>query len=217
MNGRLACILTVALSTASCAHVKQKDLDLQLGKLRGEMEERMDHGDAALAGRIDAAEAAAAALRSDLAALERDFGAKVEELEGSLRVLAPVHFEFDQADVEAPGREVLARFAGVANTYYPAARVTVEGFTDPAGSSDYNLRLGQRRAEAVKAYLVAEGLAAERVRAVSYGESAERLVAPGARGPGTEGWENRRVVLVIDHDGAPPANPIAAGGSEERR
>ena len=81
-----------------------------------------------------------------------------EELEASLRVHVPVHFGFDQDGVELSGREVLDRFAGVANRYYPGAHLTVEGFTDPAGSAAYNLRLGQRRADAVKSYLVAQGI-----------------------------------------------------------
>jgi len=41
------------------------------------------------------------------------------------------------------------------------------------------------------------------VKAVSYGEDTRRLVSDGW-GPGAAGWENRRVVLVIDHDGSPP-------------
>lgn len=190
------------LPLASCAHVSQKDLDAQLTTLRGDLTQRMDEGDAALSARVDGLAGDMAALRAELDAMEREFGVKVEELEQSLRVHVPVHFGFDQAEVEPAGQEVLDRFVGVANRYDPAARITVEGFTDPAGSAAYNLRLGQRRADAVRSYLLAQGMSGERVRAVSYGESTERLVAPDAEGPGTQGWENRRVVLVIDHDGA---------------
>ena len=50
----------------------------------------------------------------------------------------------------------------------------MEGFTDPAGSEAYNLRLGELRAEAVKDYLEAAGIPAERMRTVSYGEGSER-------------------------------------------
>lgn len=209
MNVRPAVVLAVGLSVASCAHVNRKDLDAQLGTLRSDLVQRMDEGDAALGRRVDLTEAAVAALHSDLAALERDFGVKVEALEDALRFDVPVHFGFDEAVVPAPGREVLARFSDVASTYYPDARITVEGFTDPAGSVDYNLKLGKRRAEAVKGYLVGQGLSAERIGVVSYGESRDRLVAEGAEGPGATGWENRRVVLVIDHAGAGAARPIA--------
>ncbi|MNC99791.1 Outer membrane porin F precursor [compost metagenome] len=73
----------------------------------------------------------------------------------------------------------------------------MEGFADPAGSTNYNLRLGQRRADAVRDYLVANGgLGAERVRSVSYGESDDRQLAPGAWGE--QGDLNRRVSLVVD-------------------
>jgi peptidoglycan-associated lipoprotein len=198
----IAAIAVVATLASSCAHVSRKDLDAELTTLRGDLVQRMDQGENALGARVDGLAGDVAALRTELAAMQRDFGVKVEELEASLRVHVPVHFGFDQAEVEPSGREVLDRFAGVAGRYYPGARVTVEGFTDPSGSAAYNLRLGQRRADAVRSYLVSQGMAAERVRAVSYGESVERLVAPGAQGPGTAGWENRRVVLVIEHDGA---------------
>ena len=210
---RLIATALAALVAASCHYVKQDDLNTQLGTLRTGLEQRTDEGDARLATRIDGVEARVAELRTDLETLERDFGVKVEELESSLRFDVPVHFEFDKADVTAPAREVLARFGTVAGKYYPEAQITVEGFTDPAGSHSYNVRLGQRRAESVKSYLVTQGLPAERIRAVSYGESADRLIAPDAQGPGTEGWENRRVVLVIDHDGSLSTRSIAEGGS----
>jgi peptidoglycan-associated lipoprotein len=100
---------------------------------------------------------------------------------------------------------VLNRFGSVAREYYPDALITVEGFTDPSGSAEYNLQLGQRRAAAVAGYLVGTAeLSEEQVRAISYGEDTRRLVMPEGFGPGAPGWENRRVVLVIDHDGEPP-------------
>ncbi len=211
MRSALAATTLSLLPLASCAHVSQKDLDAKLTTLRGDLTQRMDQGDAALSARVDGLAADMAALRAELDAMEREFGVKVEELEASLRVHVPVHFDFDQAEVRPGDREVLDRFAGVAARYYPGAHVTVEGFTDPAGSAAYNLRLGQRRADAVKGYLVAQGMDGGRVRAVSYGENAERLVVPGAQGPGDEGRENRRVVLVIEHDGAAASRPIAEG------
>ena len=79
--------------------------------------------------------------------------------------------------------------------------VTVEGFTDPAGSASYNRHLGQKRAEAVRDYLVSTGgMAANQVRAVSYGEARNRQVEPGGTRDG--GANNRRVALVIDFAGA---------------
>ena len=95
---------------------------------------------------------------------------------------------------------MLDRFATVVKEYYPGAVITVEGFTDPAGTAAYNRRLGQRRADTVKEYLAsAEGLETSQLKAVSYGEARDRQVVPGAKGPGDAGLENRRVALVIDH------------------
>ncbi|WP_274382278.1 OmpA family protein [Pseudoxanthomonas wuyuanensis] len=86
------------------------------------------------------------------------------------------------------------------------ALITVEGFTDPAGSIAFNKRLGQKRADAIRDYLVSSGgLSAQQVRAVSYGEDSNRQVHPGAVGEAGRG--NRRVVLVAY---AGPASPATA-------
>lgn len=194
-------VLALALVAGGCAHVSKEDFDAGMSALRGDMVQRMDDGDARLGARVDRLEADLAALRTELQALGRDLGMRVEEVESSLRVHAPVHFEFDRSEVLPDAREILERFSAATRHHAPAARVTVEGFTDPSGSAAYNLRLGQRRAEAVREFLVSTGIPAGQVRAVSYGKSADRLVVPGAHGPGATGWENRRVVLVIDHAG----------------
>jgi peptidoglycan-associated lipoprotein len=111
-----------------------------------------------------------------------------------------VHFEFAKSELREEARPVLDRFTTVVKDYYPGALVTVEGFTDPAGSKAYNKRLGKKRAEAVKEYLAsAGGFDGTQLKAVSYGEARDRQVVPDAKGPGDEGVENRRVVLVIDH------------------
>jgi peptidoglycan-associated lipoprotein len=106
---------------------------------------------------------------------------------------------------------VLGRLAEVLREYYPEALVTVEGFTDPAGSRAYNLQLGQKRAEEVRAYLIgAGGLSPDQVKAVSYGEDTARLILPGASGPGDLGRENRRAVIVIDHSDASAAQRVTS-------
>lgn len=95
---------------------------------------------------------------------------------------------------------MLDDFAKVIGDNHSDAVVTVEGFADPAGSTAFNRRLGQRRAEAIRDYLTGNGgLAASQVRAVSYGEDQNRQVRPGATGAG--GRDNRRVSLVIDYVG----------------
>lgn len=189
---------------AGCAHVGQDEFQAEMAQIRDEMQT----GDQQLASRIDDVEASVAALEQRMSALEHglqelaaEYDATVSRLEASLRFAAPVHFGFDEADVRPQDRELLMRFATVIREHYPGALVTVEGFTDPSGSAQYNLRLGQRRADAVRASLVDQGrLAADRVRAVSYGEDTKRLVAPQASGrDNPAAMANRRVVLVVEH------------------
>jgi outer membrane protein OmpA-like peptidoglycan-associated protein len=76
----------------------------------------------------------------------------------------------------------------------PALRLAIEGHTDDIGEADYNLALSERRAQAVRAYLLARGIAADRVSARGFGEA--RPIAPN---DGDEGRrKNRRVELVLE-------------------
>lgn len=76
---------------------------------------------------------------------------------------------------------------------YPQAQVTVEGHADERGTRDYNLALGERRANAAKNYLGSLGVNAARIRTVSYGK--ER---PEALGSNEQAWaQNRRAVTII--------------------
>jgi peptidoglycan-associated lipoprotein len=203
--------LSLAVTAGACSRVKPEELDASLAALRADMQREMQAGDDAVAqrlgGRIGTVEQRQAALESDLNQLEQDFEVAITRLEDQLRFDVPVYFAFNDATVEQEDQAVLDRFGAVAREYYPDALVTVEGFTDPAGSAEFNVALGLRRANAVREYLVGTGFPQEIVRAVSYGEDTSRLVAPTDRGPGMAGWQNRRVVLVIDHHGQPPAMP----------
>jgi peptidoglycan-associated lipoprotein len=204
----LVAALAFVGTTGACKTVSPDEMDQSLAALRAEMQQEMQAGDDRLAsdmdGRFADMDRRMAALESDLQQMERDFEVKIARLEDELRFNVPVYFGLNDATVEADDEEVLARFGAVAQKYYPNAKITVEGFTDPAGDEAYNLWLGEQRAKAVAAYLVKNTAVTEdRVKAVSYGEDTRRLVSNGW-GPGAAGWENRRVVLVIDHDGAPP-------------
>ena len=143
-----------------------------------------------------------AALRSELDGLRTEFGAQITQLQEGLQFAFPVNFAFDDATVRFEDRAALDRFAGVVGKYYGASVLTVEGFADPAGSATYNRQLSQRRANAVREYLLGKGLVAEQIRAIGYGES--RLVHPEAWGdePGAE--QNRRVVFVVETKGDQP-------------
>ncbi|MCH1571381.1 MAG: OmpA family protein [Longimicrobiales bacterium] len=200
--------LAIAGSAGACKTVSPDEMDASLSALRAEMQGEMAAGDTDLRsdmdGRFADVDRRFAALEQELQQMEREFEVSIARLEDELRFNVPVYFGFDDATVEEEDEHVLARFGSVAQKYYPNAQITVEGFTDPSGDENYNLWLGEQRANAVAAYLV-EGtaLTEDRVKAVSYGEDTRRLVSSGW-GPGVDGWENRRVVLVIDHDGAPP-------------
>ncbi len=148
-------------------------------------------------------------LRSDLIAMDTDFGAKLTQLEEGMQLSVPVHFAFDKAEVSPEAAPVLDRFAQLIQRHYPDATITVEGFTDPAGPAEYNRRLAQTRAETVRAALVARGLLETQLRAVGYG--AERLVVPNAAGNQFGAELNRRVVFVIETPtGTAMAAPAAA-------
>ena len=187
--------LAVAL-TAGCG-IQQKDLDGAMAQVRQEMQQ----GDDGLSSRIDAMDRRVGSLESELQSLRSDFNATMENMQGMMKFSVPVHFGYDVADLRELDKPLLDRFAMVVKMHFPDALVTVEGFADPSGSEAYNINLGMRRAGSVKQYLTtAGGLAPDRVKTVSYGESPDRQVVPGARGPGMTGIENRRVALVIDYD-----------------
>ena len=137
-----------------------------------------------------------ASLRTDLRALRTEFGVKIAEVADGLQFAVPVHFAYDDASVRSADARTLDRFASVVQKHYPGAKVTVEGFADPAGSAQYNLALSQRRAESVRSYVADRGVDPSLVSAVGYGET--RLVRRDASRdmPGAE--LNRRVVFVIE-------------------
>jgi outer membrane protein OmpA-like peptidoglycan-associated protein len=179
------------------------------GQLRTAMAEQRAEFENAVAAerseRIAADERLAAdlaTLRSDLQSLRTDFGARIEAVANALRFTLPVHFAFDDASVRPEDTEQLERFAEVISRHYMGAIVTIEGFADPAGPVAYNVALSQRRADAVRDYLIQAGITAQ-LRTIGYGE--ERQVVPGAErdDPGAE--LNRRVVFVVESPGGMPA------------
>jgi peptidoglycan-associated lipoprotein len=95
---------------------------------------------------------------------------------GMVTQLQTVYFDFDRFDLTNEARQLLdanAEFL-LAN---PQIRVQIEGHCDERGTTEYNLHLGQRRADAVREYLVKKGVAADRLETISYGE--ERPIDPG--------------------------------------
>lgn len=103
-----------------------------------------------------------------------------------------IYFDTDKYDIDSQDQAALRSQAQYL-TQYAQARATVEGHADERGTRDYNLALGERRANAAKNYLVSLGIAANRLTTVSYGE--ER---PAATGSTEQAWaQNRRAVTVM--------------------
>lgn len=102
-----------------------------------------------------------------------------------------VHFAYDRANIAIATAPVLDRIASVLRAN-PALAVTIEGHADERGGEDYNRKLSQRRADAVRAYLAAAGVDMARMKTVAYGKS-----RPEVKGVDAEGYAvNRRVVIV---------------------
>jgi peptidoglycan-associated lipoprotein len=103
-----------------------------------------------------------------------------------------VFFDFDKFDIKPEGRATLEKQAAWLRQY-SGARVTIEGHADERGTREYNLALGERRANAVVNMLTALGVPANRITVISYGK--ER---PAVLGSNETAWaQNRRAVTVI--------------------
>jgi peptidoglycan-associated lipoprotein len=85
------------------------------------------------------------------------------------RLVKDAFFDFNKADIRGDARTALGETAQFLRNY-PQVRVTVEGHCDDRGSTEYNLALGDRRASAVKQYLVSLGISADRINTVSFGK-----------------------------------------------
>ena len=97
-----------------------------------------------------------------------------------------VYFEFDSSDLDDSARASLEENAKWMKED-PSRVITIEGHTDEAGTTDYNLALGERRARITKDYLVRLGVDGNRVQIITYGEE---------RPAGSEDSLNRRSVFV---------------------
>jgi peptidoglycan-associated lipoprotein len=86
-----------------------------------------------------------------------------------LKEVRDAYFDYDSAEIRADAREALQKTADFLKKY-PQAHVVIEGHCDERGSTEYNLALGDRRANAVKQYLVNLGISAANLNTVSYGK-----------------------------------------------
>jgi peptidoglycan-associated lipoprotein len=106
--------------------------------------------------------------------------------------LRPAFFLLDSADLDDTGRSVVTSNVEVLKKY-PQWVITIEGHCDERGTAEYNLALGDRRAVAVKTYMVSLGIAPDRLRTVSYGKE-----FPFDQTHSEDAWsKNRRAHFVI--------------------
>ena len=105
---------------------------------------------------------------------------------------ATVYFDYDESIIRTDQRGSMRSNAELLQRY-PSVKVLVEGHCDERGSDEYNMALGQRRADTAKQYLVEYGIAGSRINTVSYGES-----RPVDRGQNESSWaKNRRTEFVV--------------------
>jgi peptidoglycan-associated lipoprotein len=105
-----------------------------------------------------------------------------------------VFFDLDKSNVTAAEAAKLEKQAAwLAQNENASVRIVVEGHCDARGTSEYNLGLGKRRAEAVKAFLVSKGVAADRIDTVSYGKERPAVVGSDEAAYA----KNRRGVTVV--------------------
>lgn len=106
--------------------------------------------------------------------------------------LQRIHFDFDRSDLTEEAKQILVNNASLLRAA-PQVNVLIEGHTDERGSDEYNLALGERRAISARNFLTSLGVAADRLRIISYGEE-----MPMALERNEDAWaKNRRADFKI--------------------
>jgi outer membrane protein OmpA-like peptidoglycan-associated protein len=110
-----------------------------------------------------------------------------------IELSADAHFDFGSAKLKPAGERKIDEIVQ-AMQESPEVRIMVEGYTDSVGSEPYNQRLSERRADAVRDYMTARGIAAARIETRGHGEA-----SPVASNDTAEGRaQNRRVVITTE-------------------
>jgi len=121
---------------------------------------------------------------------KRTPGIEGEVFESSL--LKPIRFDFDKYDIRLADAEILKGNSALLKKF-PNVKIQIEGHCDERGTNEYNLALGERRANSTKKYLTSLGVTADRVSTISYGE--EKPMDPDHN---EEAWtKNRRANFLI--------------------
>lgn len=168
--GKFATLVFVSLFLVACSNTDTSEAD-------------------AAAAEAAAAESAAAEAAAAEAAAAEASAAQQALQEAADAVGTVFYFEFDSSALTDAARTAVD--AHIAALLGNDASVRLEGHTDERGTREYNLALGERRANAVRDYMVANGVPSYRIESISYGEE-----NPAAYGSGESNWQqNRRVEL----------------------
>jgi len=107
-------------------------------------------------------------------------------------LLKDIHFDFDKYDIRPGDASILTENAAVLKKY-PVVKIQIEGHCDERGTNEYNLALGERRANSTKNYLISLGISGDRISTISFGE--ERPLDPSHN---EEAWaKNRRAHMLV--------------------
>jgi outer membrane protein OmpA-like peptidoglycan-associated protein len=145
-----------------------------------------------LASQADQAQKEQAELRRQLLLQFNQVLQTRETARGLIVNMSDVLFDTGQYTLKPGAREKLAKISGIVLAH-PGLRITVEGHTDSVGGDDYNMKLSENRAGAVRTYLVGQGLNSDSVTAAGFGKT--RPVADNSTAAGRQ--QNRRVELVV--------------------
>lgn len=103
------------------------------------------------------------------------------------------YFDFDKSELRKDAREVLSKNADILLKDQTNVKIKIEGHCDERGSAEYNLALGERRAQSALQYLLTLGVKADRMSVVSYGKE-----KPAVQGSDEAAWaKNRRAEFVV--------------------
>jgi len=181
----------IAESAAEAEQAKLEATNARLGEEAAKRDAAQAQLDAEQAQRD--AEDAKARLQSSLSAIMNTR----REARGLVVNLSDVLFDFGEDTLRPDARESLAKIAGVLLAYPLPAQLTIEGHTDSVGSEEYNLDLSQRRANAVRDYLVESGISAGMIVSTTGVGKANPIASNDTK----EGQSrNRRVEIIIDDD-----------------
>ena len=128
-----------------------------------------------------------------------DGGSKVRIVGDRIEIMEIVHFDFAKSTIQKVSFDLLNQVAAVISNHPEISKIRVEGHTDSKGNDAFNLKLSQGRANAVRQYLVKQGIEGGRLTAVGYGET--RPVESNTDDAGRA--KNRRVEFMIENRAAP--------------